>query len=86
MFLYQIPKYHFELPGLKKPNSKTSPDETKVWLAVRGCVKVMVSMAAERIGKREIEVKKQMKILVYVGFFILQLERDFFSFCCLLFQ
>lgn len=42
MFLYQMPRYlALDLLGLKKPNSKTCPDETKVcpsrsvWLADR---------------------------------------------------
>lgn len=33
IFLYQIPKYQPEVaPGLNKPNSKTPPAETRVWL------------------------------------------------------
>ncbi|KAK2987264.1 hypothetical protein RJ640_017567 [Escallonia rubra] len=63
VFLYHIPTYHLELPGLKKPNSKTSPEEMMVWLCVRACAGVMVSKAVARIGKITRDVKKE-KIVV----------------------
>ncbi|GLU23162.1 hypothetical protein SLE2022_391870 [Rubroshorea leprosula] len=53
MFLYQIPTYHLSgLPELKNPNSKTSPEETRVWSLVTELVAVKVSMEREIVGKK----------------------------------
>jgi hypothetical protein len=52
MFLYHIPKYHLELSGVKKPSSKTCPDETRVRLFVRDWVAVKVFKEMAIVGKK----------------------------------
>lgn len=59
MFLYQIPRNHWELLEGKKPSSKICFGDVRVWLVTRDWVAVMVSAEVEIVGKKVSKVKEE---------------------------